>query len=117
MSLLTALALLQSGGPLEPMWRLNPEAHAAFLRMGTWAVALMIVVCCACLASAIGLWNAKVWGFRLAFGVLTVNLLGDLTNALLRQDLRTLIGIPIGVGLLWYLRQLRRRGEFVRVSR
>jgi integral membrane sensor domain MASE1 len=116
MSLLTALALLQYDGPLEPMWRLNPEAHAAFLRMGTWAVALMIVVCCACLASAIGLWNAKVWGFRLAFGVLTVNLLGDLTNALLRQDLRTLIGIPIGVGLLWYLRQLHRRGEFVRVS-
>jgi hypothetical protein len=31
------------------------------------------------------------------------------------RDLRTLIGIPIGLGLLWYLRQLRRRGQFVRV--
>ena len=31
------------------------------------------------------------------------NLLGDLANAVIRRDPRTLIGIPIAGVLLWYL--------------
>jgi len=112
MSLLAALALSQPGGALEPMWRLNPEAHTAFQVMGPWSIALMIAVCVACTASAIGLWDRKLWGYRVAGGVLTINLLGDMLNTLLRHDPRTLVGVPIGFGLLWYLRQLRLVGQF-----
>jgi hypothetical protein len=35
--------------------------------------------------------------------VLTVNLVGDSLNALLRHDLRTLIGLPVGGLLILYL--------------
>lgn len=70
----------------------------------------MAVVGVACGLSAIGLARNAEWGRRLAIGVLTVNLIGDSLNALLRHDPRTLIGLPIGGLMIWYL--LTRRGDF-----
>jgi hypothetical protein len=110
---LTCLALLlppDSG--LELIWRLNPQAHEAFLRMGGWAVGLMAVVGLACALAARGLWLRTRWGYRLALGVLTVNLIGDTANACLRGDLRTLIGLPIGGALIAYLLSRRVRHLF-----
>ena len=43
------------------------------------------------------------WGRRLAIGILTVNLVGDTLNAILRRDPITLIGLPIGGLMIWYL--------------
>jgi len=43
------------------------------------------------------------WGVSLALGILAVNLVGDLLNAFLRHDLRTLIGLPIGGAMIAYL--------------
>lgn len=40
---------------------------------------------------------------RLALAILSVNILGDLFNALMRHDLRTLIGLPIGGAMIAYL--------------
>jgi len=68
------------------------------------------VVGVACGLSAIGLARNAEWGRRLAIGVLTVNLIGDSLNALLRHDPRTLIGLPIAGLMIWYL--LTRRGDF-----
>ena len=42
-------------------------------------------------------------GCWLGILVLTVNLVGDLTNALLRHDVRTLIGMPIAGAMMVYL--------------
>jgi len=39
-----------------------------------------------------------------------VNLVGDSINALLRHDPITLIGLPIGGLMIWYL--VQRRGSF-----
>jgi hypothetical protein len=71
--------------------------------MGVWAVLLMAAVCAACALAARGLWLLEPWGRRLALGILAVNLAGDLGNAFLRGDLRTLIGLPIGGVLIGYL--------------
>ncbi|MEY2481559.1 MAG: hypothetical protein QOK24_87 [Verrucomicrobiota bacterium] len=67
----------------------------------------MAVVGAACGLAAIGLARNAEWGRRLAIGVLTVNLIGDTLNAIVRHDLRTLIGVPIGGLMIWYL--LRKR--------
>jgi len=47
-------------------------------------------------------------GTLLAIGVLTVNLVGDSLNALLQHDPRTLIGLPIGGLMIFYLVKKRR---------
>ena len=108
----TCAALLFPGSRLEPLWRLNPQAHVAFLRMGPWAAALMVAVAGTCALSALGLWIRARWGHRLALALLAVNLLADMTNAVIRGDLRTLIGVPIGGALIVYLLSAKVRREF-----
>jgi hypothetical protein len=101
--LVTMLALAFPGGFLEPIWRLKPDARVEFQKIGSASVALMAVVGVACGLAAVGLAKNAEWGRRLAIGMLTVNLVGDSLNALLRHDLRTLIGLPVGGLMIWYL--------------
>src|SRR2546426_3852736 len=76
MAFLAFLGLLLSGGFLEPIWRLNPEAHRALTELGAWGMLLMAAVAIACALAAIGLWIQAQWGRRLAVGILAINLLG-----------------------------------------
>ena len=103
MCLVTVIALIFPGGLLDPLWRLNPDAHRAFQRIGGWAILLMAIAGTACLLSAIGLATRARWGRQLAVGVLAVNLVGDAVAAVLRHDPRTLIGLPIGGAMILYL--------------
>ncbi len=102
-SVTTAVALLLPGGPLEPMWRLNPRAHEGFVQLGRWAVLLMVVVCIACATAAFGLWRGAPWGRRFAAGVLVVNLVGDASNAIFGNEPYSALGIPIAAVLIAYL--------------
>lgn len=111
-SLASAASLLDPGGLLEPMWQLNPRARDAFAAMGPAAIALMAAVCSACSAAAIGLWRGRAWGRRVAIGVLSVNLLGDLANAVAGSEPRAAIAIPIVLLLLVFLFTKRVRGFF-----
>src|SRR6266568_2974162 len=86
MAFVAFLGLLLSGGFLEPIWRLNPDAHRALTELGAWGMLLMAVV--------------------------AINLFGDVTNAVTRGDLRTLIGIPIGGAMIFYLLRARTRAHF-----
>ncbi|MDQ6911282.1 MAG: hypothetical protein M3128_00200 [Verrucomicrobiota bacterium] len=106
--LVTMLALAFPADFLESIWRLKPEARVQFEELGRWSIALMAVVGAACGMAAIGLAKNAKWGRRLALGVLTVNLLGDLLNAFFRHDPRTLIGLPIGGLMIWYLLRMKR---------
>ena len=105
--LVTMLALAFPGGFLEPIWRLRPDARLEFQKLGSWSVLFMAVVGTACGLAAAGLARQAEWGRRLAIGILTVNLVGDTLNTFLLHDLRTLIGLPVGGVMIWYL--LRRR--------
>ena len=111
---LSFVSLLFRGSFLEPMWRLNPRAHEAFTGMGAWAVLLMCVVCAACASAAIGLWRGARWGYRLAFALLTLNLLGDVTNFLSGTEPRAVVGVPVVVAILVFLLSRRVRRFFKR---
>lgn len=108
----SAVSLALPGSRLEPMWRLNPEARHAFGRLGPWAVPLLLTVAATCAGSALGLRRERRWGHRLAVGVLAANLVGDLLNAVVRGDRRTLVGLPIGGAMLTYLLSRRIRDRF-----
>ena len=112
MSSVAAVALTAPGGWSQQLWRLNPPARVGFEALDGWAVPLMLLVAAACACAATGLWRGKWWGHRLAVAVLSLNLLGDVTNALFRGDRRTLVGLPIGGAMLGYLLSRRIRGRF-----
>jgi len=112
MSAVAALALAVPGKWSEQLWRLNPAARTGFEAIGNWAVALMLLVAAACAGAAIGLWLGRPLGHRLAVTVLSLNLVGDVSNALIRGDRRTLIGLPIGGAMIAYLLSRRIREHF-----
>jgi hypothetical protein len=111
-SFLSFASLLFPGSFLEPMWRLNPRAKDAFAGMGRWSIVLMGAVCLACSFSASGLWRGKIWGHRLAFSVLAINLLGDIANVIFGLERRAAIGVPIALAMLLYMRSRRIRDYF-----
>lgn len=107
MCALTIVLLLWPATLLGALWGLNPDAHTAFQSLGPWAVILMLVVGSACATAAIGLARQKTWARWVAISILAVNLVGDLINAVMRHDLRTLIGVPIAGVLIVYLTDRR----------
>jgi hypothetical protein len=109
MCALTSLLLLFPGSALDALWRLNPDAHSAFQSIGIWSFAIMLIVGTACLFAAIGLWRGALWGTRVAIITLIVNMIGDLSNAFLNFDYRTLIGLPIAAGIIVYLLRSENR--------
>lgn len=104
---LVMLALAFPGSFWEITWRLRPQVRGEFQEHGTWLIVLMAAVGAACGLASFGLARGFDWGRRLAIGVLTVNLVGDMFNAVFRGDPRTLIGLPICGLMIWYLTRLR----------
>lgn len=104
---LTILLLLFPGTPLDVAWSVKPAARSELSALGAFTIPLMTVVGAACAAAAIGLTRSAEWGRRIAIGILSVNLLGDVTNAMIRSDWRTLIGLPIGGLMILYLMRCR----------
>jgi hypothetical protein len=100
---LTIALLLFPGTVLDELWRLNPDAHAVFQAIGGWSIAIMLLVGTACLIAVIGLWRGTLWGTRVAILILVVNMIGDLSDALLDFDFRALIGLPIAAATIVYL--------------
>ena len=103
MCAITAALLLFPGSALDSIWRLNPEAHAAMQSFEKWSILLMATVGTGCAFAAIGLWRGAIWGTWLAVTILSLNIVGDLFNALARYDYRALIGLPIGGAMILYL--------------
>src|SRR5262245_47525087 len=103
MCALTVSLLLFPGTALDSLWRLNPDARLVFESLGYWSLVLMLTVGTACLFAAAGLWRTKPWGTWLALIILSINLLGDLTNVFVRHDYRGLIGVPVAGTMIFFL--------------
>jgi hypothetical protein len=103
MCALTVGLLLFPGSPFDALWRLNPDARPALQSLGNWSFVLMLAVGTGCFVASIGLWRGAVWGTRVAVIILSVNILADVINAVLRHDYRALIGLPIGVVMIFFL--------------
>jgi hypothetical protein len=109
---LAAISLLDPGGVLEPMWRINPRGHNGFARIGLLGPVLLAVVCMACAATAIGLVRVKGWGYWAAIAMLSFNLLADMFNVLSGTEPRAVVGLPVVGALLWFLSRTPVRAYF-----
>lgn len=101
MSFTAAISLFFPKSFLQPIWKLNPHGLEAFHHIGIWAIVLLLVVSIFCGLTAFGLWYGKLWGFRIAIGMLIINLIGDIYNFASGTEPRAVIGIPI-VGLILF---------------
>jgi hypothetical protein len=113
MCTLTIVLLVFPGTSLDSLWRFNPAAHSAFRSIGSAALLLMLVVGIGCGFAAVGLWRKSLWGIWVALTILSFNIIGDLFNALVRHDYRSLIGVPIGGAMIFYLARYRKPNHHI----
>ena len=111
-SLIASISLLLPDSFLTVIWRVNPRAHENLSSLGLGAVLLLLTVSMFCAAASFGLWCISRWGYRLAVGLIAINLIGDVTNVLLGTEPRAIIGVPVAAAILAYLMSRKVRNFF-----
>jgi hypothetical protein len=111
-TLLAGVSLVWRGTPLDRMWNLNPAAHAQLQPWGGPAGILFILLSAALAGAATGWWKRRKWGWRLAVGIIAVQVLGDAANALLGRVVEGVTGATIAGALLFYLTRAPMRAAF-----
>ncbi len=71
--------------------------------MGFRGAAFLLVTALSCAAAGWGVWRGHRWGQLIAIALIILNLIGDLTNLILRGQFRTLISIPLALLMFGYL--------------
>jgi hypothetical protein len=81
---------------------------------GAFPLLASVSILCGC--ASVGLWNGRRWGYRMAIGLLVVDMAGNLGSAAFGAEPRALVGLPIAAAILVYLGGRRAR-EFFGLSR
>jgi hypothetical protein len=108
-TLASGMSLLTPGGPLEPMWWINPGAREVFGRMGPAGPLLMATLSAASASAAAGLWRARPWA---AVVLLAVGLAATIANVVTGNEPRAMAGIPVLAALLAFLTSGHVRSYF-----
>ncbi len=111
-SLTAGASLLFPGSFIEPMWRVNPRAFKHLSDLGPWAAVLLFAVSVSCAMAAIGLWRRAAWGYKIAVGLIAINLIADVANTVMGTEPRAIVGVPIALAILIYLLSKKVRDSF-----
>jgi len=112
MASLTAITLLWSGTGLDRLWVLNPMAYEQLAPLGRTAGILFLLLGAALMTAGIGWFRRRQWGWRVAVGILAIQVLGDVVNCIRGDWLRGGIGVVIAGTLLLFLLSREIRAAF-----
>jgi hypothetical protein len=97
--------LIWQGSALDRIWALNATAHKQLAPLGRNVGVLFLLLSAALASAGAGWFKRRLWAWKLAVGVLLIQVLGDLVNILMGDLLRGGIGLILaGVLLLYILR-------------
>ena len=103
MAALAGATLVWRGTALDKLWALNESAYRQLSRAGSVVGPLFLLLSTALMVAAVGWFKRRLWGWRLAVGIIVIQAAGDLVNVL-RGDLsRGGTGLVIACALLFYL--------------
>lgn len=103
MAALAGTTLLRPGTDLDRIWLLNPRAHSQLAYLGPRIGLAFLLLALALGATAIGWFQKKKWGWRLAVCIIGIQVLGDLVNLLSGDFIRGVPGVVIAGAVLAYL--------------
>lgn len=109
---LAATTLLKPGTFLDRAWRLNPTGYRQLSPLGTKVGLLFVLLSAALLASGIGWFRRRRWGWRMAATIIAIQVLGDIVNLARGDLLRGGLGVVIAGALLLYLLSRRIKAAF-----
>ena len=114
MASLAGTTLIWRGTALDRVWVLNATAYRQLAPLGRIVGILFLVLSATLAAAGTGWFRRRLWGWRLAVGIIATQLLGDLVNFLMGDFVRGGTGFAIAGALLLYLLRPEVRAAFER---
>ena len=93
---------------------LNRPAYEQLVPLGRLVGALFLLLAVALGAAGWGWFIRRLWGWRVAFAIVTIQVLGDVINLISGDYLRGGVGFTIAGALLLYLLRADVREPFLR---
>jgi hypothetical protein len=109
---LAATTLLWRGTPLHRVWALNPNAYQQLAPLGRIVGMLFVFLSLVLVASGVGWFRRRRWGWRLTVVVIGTQVIGDTINLVRGDWLRGAAGLVIAGALLLYLFTPRVKAAF-----
>jgi len=109
---LAATTLLWQGTALDRVWALNPTAYKQLAPLGCIVGMFFLVLGVALVTAGIGWFRHRLWGWKLAVGIICTQVLGDVINCVRGNWLRGATGVMIAGALLLFLLRPRIRAVF-----
>ena len=112
MAALAGTTLVWRGTALDKLWALNESAHKQLAPAGRSVGPLFLLLSATLTAAAVGWFKRRLWGWRLAVGIIATQVAGDLVNVVRGDFLRGGTGLTIAGALLFYLLRPKVRATF-----
>ncbi len=112
MATLAATTLLWRGTALDRLWTLNPTAFKQLAPLGRIVGILFLVLGAALITAGIGWFRRRLWGWRVAVVIISMQVLGDVVNCVRGDWLGGATGVIVAGALLLFLLQPRIRAAF-----
>jgi len=103
MSSLAGATLVWRGTPLDRMWTLNPRAFRELVPHGRSIGIPFLLLGITLAVAGIGWLKYRLWGWRLAVGIIATQVVGDLVNLFSGHIVEGGLGVAIAGALLLYL--------------
>jgi hypothetical protein len=112
MAALAGTTLVWPGTVLDNIWALNRPAYKQLALAGRPVGVLFLLLSATLLAAAVGWFQRRLWGWRLAVVIICTQVAGDIFNFVRGDHLRGGIGLAIAGALLFYLLRPNVRTAF-----
>jgi hypothetical protein len=103
MAALAGTTLVWRGTVLDKAWVLNEPAYQQLSSAGRFVGILFLLLSATLVAAAVGWSKRRFWGWGLAVGIISTQVLGDFVNLARGNFLRGGVGVVIAGALLFYL--------------
>jgi len=112
MSSLAGMTLVVRGTAFDRVWALNPDAYRTLAPFRGIVGPLFLLLSVTMAIASAGWFKRRSWGWALAVGLISTQVVGDLVNLVRGEWLRSSVGITIAGGLLFYLLRPNVRAAF-----
>ena len=112
MAAYAAITLAWPGTPLDSLWVLNKHGHEGLLWLGRIAAIPFVALSVALACAAAGWFRRRRWGWVLGVTIIGINLAGDLSQVVMGERLKGVVGVAIAGALLGYMTRPGIRKHF-----
>lgn len=112
MAAYAAITLGFPGTPLDALWVWNKRGHEGLVWLGKIAALPFVLLSIALACAAVGWFRRRRWGWILGVAIIGINMAGDLSQVVIGERWKGVVGVAVAGALLAYMVRPRVRKYF-----